>query len=58
MGMNIAQWGLATESEYGLHRIGQFGQFVFTREKAEQLRDDWNRLYPAKPVFVVNLKSE
>ena len=55
MGMNLAQWGLATESEYGLHRIGQF---VFTREKAERLRDDWNRLYPAKPVFVVNLKAE
>jgi hypothetical protein len=55
MGMNLKQWGLATESEYGLHRIGQF---VFTREKAERLRDDWNRLYPAKPVFVVNLKAE
>jgi hypothetical protein len=55
MGMNVMQWGLATESEYGLHRIGQF---VFTREKAERLRDDWNRINPGNPVFVVNLKSE
>lgn len=55
MGMNLKQWGLAVETEYNLRRIGQS---VFTREKAEQLRDDWNRLYPGKPVFVVNLKAE
>lgn len=55
MGMNLKQWGLAVETAYELRRIGQL---AFTREKAEQLRDDWNRLYPGKPVFVVNLKAE
>ena len=56
MGMNLKQWGLATESEYGLNRIGQL---AFTREKAEQLRDAWAKLYPnAKPVHVINLRAE
>ena len=56
MGMNIKQWGLATESEYGLHRISNL---AFTREQAEKLRDQWAKAYPnAKPVLVVNLKSE
>lgn len=56
MGIYLKQWALVQEtSEYSLRRICQL---AFTREKAEQLRDDWNRLYPAKPVFVVNLLSE
>lgn len=56
MGMNIKQWCLATESEYGLHRIGKL---TFTRDQAERLRDQWAKAYPnAKPVHVVNLKAE
>ena len=56
MGMNVNQWGLATESEYGLNRIGNL---AFTREQAEKLREQWAKAYPnAKPVHVINLNAE
>lgn len=56
MGMNLKHWGLATENEYSLNRVGKL---AFTRSEAERLRDQWAVMYPnAKPLFVVNLKAE
>lgn len=54
----LKTWGLARELDDNPN-LQRFGDFVFTREEAERLRDSWAKEFPnAKPLFVVNLKTE
>lgn len=56
MGIYSKNYGLATESEYGLNRVGTD---TFTRDKAEKLAKLWAETYPAfKPLLVINLKGQ
>ena len=55
MSAYLKQWGLALSGDHGLSRVGNLS---FTRGEAESLRDKWNKLYPAKPLLVINLNAE
>lgn len=58
MNAYLKTWGLAREIE-GNPNLQRLGNFVFTREEAERLRDNWAKEYPnAKPLYVINLKTE
>jgi len=55
MGIFLKQWGLATESEYSLRRLGNE---AFTRQEAERLARLWAETWPSKaPILVVNLEE-
>lgn len=50
----LKQWGLAVEREFCLERIGNY---TFTREQAERLRDEWSK-QTGRIVHVINLMAE
>lgn len=58
MNAYLKTWGLAREVE-GNPNLLRIGDFKFTREEAERMRDSWTKEYPnAKPIYVINLKTE
>jgi hypothetical protein len=58
MSAYIKSWGLAVKLKRNPDGLNRIGNVAFTRSDAESVRDQWNRLHPSNPVFVVNLKSE
>ena len=58
MSAYIKAWGLAVELKSNPDGLNRIGNVAFTLSEAESMRDNWNRLHPSNPIFVVNLKSE
>lgn len=51
-------FALAYETKANPDGLNRLGNWTFTRQQAESMRDKLNAWNPLKPVFVVNLNAE
>lgn len=51
-------FGLAVERKGNPDGLERIGKYAFTREKAENLRDQMMKFDSCRPVYVINLNAE